>query len=278
MTEFLAFCRSYGLALDYIEADGRVHRCRTFDKPHKRNGAYSYDGRTGWCQNWATHDTATAYRPDGALALPKPRPLPAPVEPPIDARAAAWRILRECAPMKHPYLARKGFPDVPMLVAPDGRLAVPMMLVHNAVGVQFIDDKGEKLFMRGSQARGASFTIGAGQRRTWLCEGLATALSVRAALRSMYIDDQVRVCFSAGNLAPVAESLRTPAIVCADNDPADRTGRKAGEYFAARTGLVWTMPPIEGEDFNDMHLRAGLRAVCGALRLAMDSLREKATA
>ena len=46
----------------------------------------------------------------------------------------------------------------------------------------------------------------------------------------------------------------------ADND---KSG--AGERAAQATGLPYCMSPVLGEDANDMHVRAGLLAVCGLL-------------
>jgi hypothetical protein len=63
------------------------------------------------------------------------------------------------------------------------------------------------------------------------------------------------VTFSAHNLVLVAQSVTGRACVFADNDKSG-TGQDAAE----QTGLPWCMSPIEGEDANDLHMRAGLLA------------------
>jgi putative DNA primase/helicase len=87
----------------------------------------------------------------------------------------------------------------------------------------------------------------------WLVEGYATGLSVKAALDAMYIQSQVWVCFSAVNLQYVAERIPGNRFVFADND-VSRTGQRVAEA----TGLPWVMSPVEGEDANDLHQRAGV--------------------
>src|SRR5205807_706613 len=96
---------------------------------------------------------------------------------------------------------------------------------------------------------------------TLLCEGYATALSVRAALQSLYRDDRVIVCFSAGNLARVAGLYGPRAVVVADNDASG-----TGEAAARSTGLSWVMPAEVGQDANDLHLARGVAAIVDLVR------------
>lgn len=181
------------------------------------------------------------------------------------ARAAriAQQLLEEATEKPHPYLRRKGFDTglvhgehlvVPVRDAADGRL----------LSVQQIDPAGEKQFLPGGRVRGGVYRLGLG-RKTLLCEGYATGLSLYAAARRLYAATVI-VCFNAGNLEVIAPRF-AGALVCADNDPPNpRTGAKAGESAALRTGLEWVMPPDVGEDFNDLHCRAGLHAVVEMLR------------
>ena len=112
---------------------------------------------------------------------------------------------------------------------------------------------------------GASFSIGAGRLEV-LCEGYATGLSVRAALAGLCLPARVTCCFSASNLATVAERRRH-AVVIADNDRpvAQFGGLGTGEFYARRTGLPWAMPTDLGTDANDLHLGRGLPALQGLL-------------
>ena len=68
------------------------------------------------------------------------------------------------------------------------------------------------------------------------------------------------VCFSANNLEHVAPQVRGRAFVFADHDASG-----PGQRTAEATGLPWCMSPIEGEDANDLHQRAGLMAVCAQI-------------
>lgn len=274
---FESFAREHGLLLEHVIADGRVHRCRTEDHPRKKNGAYAFDGQSGFIQNWAVHAKAIAYRPDGKgaeidreelLRLMRERREK-------EARDHAAASLRAVAMVKgaawgpHPYLARKGFPREcgPVL---DGRLLVPMWAAQDygkkLNSVQTIAADGEKKFLPGGKAKGSIFRIGSGPE-LWHCEGYATGLSILEALKSLHRRATVVVCFSAANLQLVASSLG--GRVAADNDKPDKEGRCAGSLAAIASGLPWVMPPDLGDDFNDYHQRAGLRAVADLLRGAL---------
>jgi putative DNA primase/helicase len=86
-------------------------------------------------------------------------------------------------------------------------------------------------------------------------------LSVRDALRALHRPARVVVCFSAGNLQHVAALVGGARFVMADND---KSG--TGCRVAIATGLPWTMPPVEGDDANDLHLKAGIPALVSLMR------------
>ena len=110
----------------------------------------------------------------------------------------------------------------------------------------------------GMKAKAAVFRMGdKAAPETFLCEGYATGLSILAALRSVGLRASVLVCFSAGNLVTVAPAIRGKGFVFADNDRSE-----AGERAAQQTGLPYCMSDRVGEDANDLHMRAGLMAVC----------------
>lgn len=202
--------------------------------------------------------------------------------------AVCERIVQDCTQEPHPYLARKGFPDEPGLVHADPashfpatrlgdamRRALPegdgpWLIVPGRIGrrittVQFISPSGEKKNILRGRMGGACHRIATGPE-TWVCEGLATALSVRAALRMIGRHATVLSAFSAANVAKVAASL-PGSIIAADHDAPQEAlhGRGAGEFYAASSGCRWVMPPERG-DYNDMHQSAGLRAVALHLR------------
>lgn len=261
--KFLDFARSHGLLLDYVSADGRVHRVPTLAKPKRRNGAYAYDGARGFVQDWTVHPTAIPYR--GTSITPSPVRQKRAQGARRDAEAAthlARQIIARSAFQPHPYLARKGFPTACGLVDPDDdRLIVPMYDATDykrLLTVQRIAEDGTKLFLRGGTAKDAVHHLGRGSADV-LVEGYATGLSVRAAMAALYRDCRVIVCFSAGNLAHVAR-LYPRAFVVADNDRSH-----AGELAARQSGLRYVMPAQVG-DANDLHAQEGLPALMALLR------------
>ena len=208
----------------------------------------------------------------------------------------ATKLLGEAELLPHPYLAAKGFPEANgLVITKDNLLLVPMRNVKTGAvqSLQTITPDGQKRFLAGGRAKGGVFNLGRSSTR-WYCEGYATGLSVQAALRRMYRDDQVVVCFSAANLAHVANpapSSPRPPHVIADHDlykcgnkccghtwskvglPFDiacpQCGRSvvppAGEKNAVITSLPYWMPPEPG-DANDFHQKHGVEALANALR------------
>ena len=180
----------------------------------------------------------------------------------------AVHILSLCEYTTHPYLTRKGFPDAKGLVH-DGDLIIPMRHYrdyHRLQSVQMIGPDGSKKFLPRGKASEAVYKIGKGAER-YYCEGYATALSVRAALKRLYRDQhsEVWVCFSAGNIPKVTES-RCRSMVIADHDwwrcpkkecrakwdyeskrcpscGSSGVAEPAGEKHAKQTGLPYWMPP-----------------------------------
>ncbi len=80
------------------------------------------------------------------------------------------------------------------------------------------------------------------------------------ALRQLRLNASVVVCFSAHNLTHVAVAMTGRRFVFADNDTSG-TGQRA----AVATGLPWTASPVDGEDANDLHARAGTMALAKLL-------------
>lgn len=182
------------------------------------------------------------------------------------AAARAEEMIRDAYPSTHAYLRRKGFPQQLGLVSGEN-LLVPVRDVaeyRQTISVQAIAPDGEKRFVTGSRTRGGIYRIGAPiqhARKIVLCEGYATGLSLDAALERLPGPHSVLVCFSAWNLALIAESF-PKGLICADHDES-----KTGEHAARKTGLRWIMPPEVGTDFNDLHQRQGLSAVIEMLRM-----------
>lgn len=105
-----------------------------------------------------------------------------------------------------------------------GSVVVPLVNIkRQLVGLQFIDENGNKKFLTGTAKQGAFHFIGQYEHgvknpRLLLAEGYATAASLHMVLKLPVV-----VCFDAGNLEPVAKVWRKKAanldiIICGDND------------------------------------------------------------
>ncbi len=188
------------------------------------------------------------------------RPPPVSAGPsPEQAAEKARNLIARAKLDVHPYLARKGFPDRKMLVLGEA-LLVPMRPIggyERIASLQMIRPDGGKLFLKGGRASGCVYHLGLGSSEQWWVEGLATGLSVLAALRLLSRRARVTVCFSASNLAKVARH----GIVVADHD----AGSQAGEKAARQTALRYWLPPEPG-DANDFHQAYGVRALAQEMR------------
>ena len=276
MSEFITFARAHGVEINPSKfyAGEKIRRCGTTDKPKSTNGAYFWDGARGWVFNWSAEARVQWFNDSTA-------------RPWTEQEKAAWRqrrdaakasqehgyreagdraqhMLRAAKPLEHAYLHRKGFPTKQGLVAADGALLIPMrdVFTNNVSGVQSIrwdepSRKFEKKMLYGMKAKGSVFRMGDRfSQEIVLCEGFVTGLSIEAAMRNVGMNASVIVCFSANNLEHVARLLKGRVFVFADNDTS-----KTGEQTAINTGLPYCMSDVEGEDANDLHMRAGLFAV-----------------
>ncbi|RME95341.1 MAG: hypothetical protein D6773_18500 [Alphaproteobacteria bacterium] len=251
------------------------------------------DGAGGIVWNWAT-GASKVFRADGAegASVNRPwRPSQKVGDHAEEAAQLAARIVKTSTPAAHPYLAAKGFPDERGLVidnlhrlVPAGKYGEavarqidkiaepgkPLLVVPGWIGrkvstVQLIDADGKKLNLLGGKIGGACHRVSTG-RETWIAEGIATALTIRAALKRLGRSATVLAAFSAMNVAKVARNIQG-AIIAADNDrPIEHlNGLGTGEYHARASGRRWIMPPEPG-DWNDYHQAHGLRAVSSTIK------------
>lgn len=176
------------------------------------------------------------------------------------AKKAGW-ILHQCKNEQHAYLHSKGWPEMTGSVwwaAEDKNLlCIPMRVDANLVGVQLIDRRGEKKYLRGQRTSGAEYCINHSGHGAidWWVEGYATGLSLRDCLQALKMRYRIHICFSSGNLKKMA----TIGVVVADNDES-----KTGEEAAIATGLPYFLPPPG--DLNDMHKAQGVFKTSQALR------------
>lgn len=280
-------CSSVGI---YPPKRRNVGRWLTTDTVDGKRG--KGDGRvimddvkvTAW--NWRTGEKETVWLND--------RPSP------VERRQIAQRIEQENAEKKaraeraahiaaqmvaaaqlgtHAYFAKKGFPQEKALVltaadvrridgaylVPDGSgsaIVMPARIGARISSVQLIWEDGTKKFLAGGEISGACHRIGKGTD-TWLCEGYATGLSLRAALKALNRADTILCCFSASNVLAVSRSIKGRCYIAADNDkPMPQfDGKGTGEHYAEASGKPYLMPPDEGTDLNDLHMQAGIFAV-----------------
>lgn len=267
--DFIDFARAHGLRINSIKPGVWV-RVPTDDHPKKRNGAYKWLGDVGFVQNHATQTDVSVWKPESSDEIRIDPDKVAAIQARIDrevrekrehAAQKAERILRDCKSDVHAYLEAKGFPkERGMVWSIDGKriLVVPIRIGKRLTSLQFISESGEKKFLTGGQTSMGVFRMGDGD--PILCEGYATALSIRDACAAARIKRSVIACFSAGNMARVAGGMER-AVVVADND-ASRTGQRTAEEI----GFPFWLSDALGEDFNDTHKRLGLFSVSQSLR------------
>lgn len=273
--DFLDFARSHGIIIHDYPPLGTWKRYPTEDHPRKTNGAVKFMGTHGFVQNHATDTVVSVWKPDSRNQLDhrqiRSSVLNAEAEQrkrQQEATKKAVRMLNESGHMTHPYLEAKGFPDEQgNVLRIEGKpvLLVPMRVAGSLVGVQMIDEAGAKKFLYGQRTSGATFTFD-NKGMNILCEGYATALSVRLALKMLKRRYCLHVCFSAGNMLKVAEGLK-PGLVIADND-ASETGQKTAE----KIGWPFWISDTVGEDANDYHRRVGLFRFTQSLTQSMRGL------
>lgn len=259
--DFLNYCRLQGILIDHLPPVGVWRRYPTESHPHKRNGAVKYMIDHGFTQDWANNLEVEVWKSDGDHDFDRAK-LMRDVKAAEDkkraqqreaAGKAAW-ILKQCQYGYHEYLKAKGYEDEQVMVWPkDGvkTMVIPMRVEGHLVGVQLIDEAGVKKFLLGQRTSGASFIFD-NHGPNILCEGYATALAIRKALKNMKRRYKLHVCFSAGNMVKVAATL-DGGFVVADND-ASNTGKRVAEEI----GWKYWMSDIEGEDADDALKRLGL--------------------
>jgi putative DNA primase/helicase len=259
--QFLDFCKAHGILIHAIPPIGVWRRYATEDHPAKRNGAVKFMGDHAFIQNHATMTEIEVWKGDAEAKVDhaRIRRLAQEAENEIKrkqqeaAKKAAW-ILHQCQIAYHPYLEKKGFKEEQGNVwkTDDGLfLVIPMRVGNSLVGCQIINEEGGKKFLLGQKTSGAAFVFD-NHGPHILCEGYATAMSIRAAMKALKRRYTLHVCFSAGNMKKVAATLPGGFVV------ADHDASRTGENTAKEIGWPYFMPPDEGQDFNDFSVAVGL--------------------
>lgn len=257
---FQSFAEQHGLIIRDLIFDRWV-RVPTVDHPSKKNGSYIYDGRNGAIRNWAVHEKPVVFQSKDkyefdAEEYKRKRDQARREKEAKQYKASnkAGLIMQNAKEAIHPYLAKKGFPTQKGHVWND-LLVLPMREGDKLVGCQLIDKDGTKKFLAGQKTKGVSLVID-NKGVDLLCEGFATALSVRRVMKHLKMRYKIHICFSASNMEEIGKTLKNP-IVIADNDP-------AGLKVAKKIGRYW-VSDVEGEDFNDTEMRIGTELLAQSL-------------
>ncbi|NMM43915.1 DUF1738 domain-containing protein [Rhodospirillaceae bacterium KN72] len=296
VAEFTIFLQDAGLQIDGApQMDGDWHRVSVEgDKPGQKSGSYRgfLDGApNGQAMNFktgekslkwvATGNTLSKEEIDRARRAVEERRVERERELQERQELAAtwsdvqWRTASERgAPSpEHPYLLAKGVAAHGLLEDATGQLMVPL---RDAAGktwnIQRISPEGEKRFLKGGRKAGLYHVIGEIDAKgpVVIGEGYSTAATIHEATGYPVV-----VAFDAGNLRPVAETIRETypearIFVAADDDHAkDRNaGLRKGEEAAKAVGGIAVNPgltPAEREagmtDFNDKARSAGKAVV-----------------
>ena len=274
---FIDFAQANGLDINSL-VQGKIIRCKTHDHPHKKNGAYLFDGDWGWVQDHANHLEVQLWRSDRPMteqdkaemqkrmAASRKKYMADKARMQVKAAEKAQWILGQCELSQHAYLDKKGFPDMRMNVwrkeDQSPLLVIPMRIDGKLCGVQLVDIEGNKKFLTGQRTNDATFTMSktGPDSRLFLTEGYASALSLQAILATLKIPYTIAATFSAGNLARIAKENQR-AFVVADNDQSG-----TGEKVALESGCRWWMPETIGQDINDFHQAVGLFKASQAIK------------
>lgn len=197
----------------------------------------------------------------------------------LDARQSAIAIWETAAQASdnHPYLLAKGVTAHDVRIH-QGALLIPMRdETGDLHSLQFIGVDGGKRFLSGGRVAGCYFLVGGTDDELCIVEGYATGATIHEATGC-----GVAVAFNAGNLLPVALSLRRQyperrLVICADDDikTSGNPGLSAARKAAQATGALLAVPdfgdcrPDDATDFNDLHRLAGPPAVRDGIKRAM---------
>lgn len=299
LTTFTESLNNAGLLVESIQADGKLHRCGTADKPRGKDGAYRIHldaPACCWWKDWRTGEEGTLQgKPDKDLTPVERKALRERIaaarkdaeEEQAKRHAAAAKMARiiweKAAPATkdHPYLQRKQVPALGGIRQRVWRGAVELLVpVLDTSGSlmslqRILPEKPaegtDKIFLPGGKTAGGYFHIPAkdGDKGGPLlvCEGYATAASLYLATGYACL-----VAFNAGNLEAVARMARgkypdREILICGDNDcegdrnPGVEAATKAAQAIGAKLAVC---PALDGgkADFNDLHTARSLEIVC----------------
>lgn len=310
LDEVLGQFADYGLEPEQPLTFGKLTRCKTSqDKGKEKNGWYvaheyhTEKGETlifGSFGDWRSGETQKIRVKPGRISVEEREVMRARQE---EAKRRAAEVAANAARRaanrasglfkrmpdkgKSAYLDRKHIIGFRVRYASrTGAMLVPMSNAQDdIVGLQVIfpckqEDTGrDKMYWPAGMSKVGAFHLIGGHPEPGepllICEGYATGASLHMATSMA-----VAIAFDAGNLLPVAKSMRQrfpgcPLIICRDDDWKTKrpngTPWNPGEEKANNAALVVggqvVAPIFSGErelkwtDFNDLHVAEGLEAV-----------------
>ncbi len=301
LNDFKIAVAEAGFQIDQPIADGQIQRF-DIDKPGDKAGWYVlFDGdfSTGIAESWKSGERIkwTSKNPQmmtktekakyfQKLELAKKLSEQELKKRHAEAKIKALAIWKKAKPAagNHPYLKAKMVMSLGLSVH-DGNLIVPAVDENGELWtVQTIRPDGTKRFLTGGRKRGCYFKI-PGNNTLCIAEGYATGATIHQATGAT-----VFICLDAGNLKPVAISVRkknpnAEIIICADNDqwtyenPGISKARGAAMEISARV-IFPEFKNVESKptDFNDLHVTEGLDVVKAQLEsnadLSIENVRE----
>lgn len=161
----------------------------------------------------------------------------------------------EPATSSNPYLKRKGVKPCDGLKQDGEVLIMPILDDGVMTSYQKIYPDGQKRMKTGGRKKGCSFTIDGKDNVIYIAEGLATGLSIHEATGSM-----VYIAIDCGNLYEVSQVVKrkhpeSHIILAGENNNANRSK-------CSQIDLPAIFPPDPShDDFNDMHVAVGIKAV-----------------
>lgn len=278
------------------ELDGQLHRVPLLGKNGRGlDGSYCLYGNgrpAGWAQNHVTGVRENLVASGVTLSREERERQEAEMERRREAARherslqhdvnaartqSLWDGFSQADAKSSPYLEQKGV-EAFGIRQDQGNLIIPMRNVDGMFrGFQAIAPDGQKSFAKGIEKKGNFHLIGADSigPEVLICEGYATGASLHMASGK-----PVAVAFDSGNLAPVAEAIRsrnpdTAITICADNDHAltrdgkpYNPGMEKAELAAAKVNGKVLSPVFTAKekaqgltDFNDLHKSRGIAAV-----------------
>lgn len=179
--------------------------------------------------------------------------------------AMQWQNATVEGVSKHRYLLTKGITNCNDLKLYGPDIIVPLFDQFGEIwNVQRIAPDGAKKFNSGGRKRGCYYRLPCDGKYTFVCEGAATALSIREATGCPCL-----IAFDAGNLLPVIENIRGMfgnIVLAADNDR--KTAGNPGMSHAIEAAYEMCIPvvspqfekPTDGSDWNDYAAIHGIEA------------------